>query len=42
VDVKELLGYDASLVETTPLYAGTGAARIESVAAAEAVRRLTP
>lgn len=37
-----LRGGDASLLEVTPLYAGTGAARISSVvAAAEAVRLLT-
>lgn len=38
-----LRGDDAALVEVTPLYAGAGAARIDAVvAAAEAVRRLTP
>ena len=38
-----LEGDDPSLAETTPLYAGAGAARIDAVIpAAEAVRRLTP
>ena len=38
-----LRGDDPSLVEVTPLYAGTGAARITSIVpAAEAVRLLTP
>ncbi|HET7311560.1 MAG TPA: nitronate monooxygenase [Mycobacteriales bacterium] len=38
-----LRGDDPSLVEVTPLYAGTGAARIASIVpAAEAVRLLTP
>ena len=38
-----LEGDSAALIETTPLYAGVGAARIDAVIpAAEAVRRLTP
>lgn len=38
-----LRGDDPSLVDVTPLYAGTGAARIDSIVpAAEAVRLLTP
>ena len=38
-----LRGDDPALVEVTPLYAGTGAARIESVVpAADALRLLTP
>jgi NAD(P)H-dependent flavin oxidoreductase YrpB (nitropropane dioxygenase family) len=38
-----LEGDDPSLVETTPLYAGAGAARIDAVLpAADAVRQLTP
>jgi hypothetical protein len=38
-----LRGQDERLVEVTPLYAGTAAARVSSVIpAAEAVRRLAP